>query len=186
MEVRRHGWDVSVICGPVRWFATLVVVIVGPVASFPPAPSYGYDTPATVVQLAHMAVPAATSSTTLTANPPIATSSRRSSPRVLPGVVRLVSGRFLAAKAGRARNKLRFDPRAGGDHTTFRRGPDGRVTHYQDWHQNPRNPNGFDPGRRFDGEGRAHGPVETPHMHERDGGITPRDDIDPGDLPPGY
>jgi hypothetical protein len=46
------------------------------------------------------------------------------------------------ARSGRGKNRLQFDPRAVGDHTTFRRGPDGRVTHYQDWHRNPQNPNG--------------------------------------------
>jgi RHS repeat-associated protein len=101
-------------------------------------------------------------------------------------LARLPTARQIAANAGRGSNPLRFDPRAGGDHTTFRRGPDGRVTHYQDWHQNPRNPNGFDPGRRFDGEGAAHAGVPTPHIHERGGSVTGRADIDPRDLPLGY
>ncbi|MCP9489713.1 MAG: polymorphic toxin type 24 domain-containing protein [Solirubrobacteraceae bacterium MAG38_C4-C5] len=92
----------------------------------------------------------------------------------------------LGAQSMRGKKRLKFDPRAAGDHTTFRRGHDGRVTHYQDWHRNPRNPNGFDPGRRFDGPGRAHGGVPTPHLHGHDDGISGRGDMDPRDLPPGW
>ena len=64
--------------------------------------------------------------------------------------------------------KLRPDTRAIGDHTTFRRNPStGRVEHYQDWIPNPRNPSGFDSGKRFDGVGKSHGGVDTPHVHPK-------------------
>ncbi len=92
----------------------------------------------------------------------------------------------VAARGGRGKNRMQFDPRAVGDHTTFRRGPDGRVKHYQDWHREPRNPNGFDKGRRFDGAGKPHSGVPTPHMNERGGGVTGRGDMKPSDVPRGY
>ena len=82
-------------------------------------------------------------------------------------------------RSGRGKNKLSFDPDAFGPHSTFRRGLDGVINHWQDWIPNPQNPNGFDPGNRYDGVGGSHeNPVTgidmpTPHVHdpEAPGGI---------------
>jgi hypothetical protein len=76
---------------------------------------------------------------------------------------------------------LSFDPNATGWHSTFRRGLDGAITHWQDWIPNPQNPNGFDPGMRYDGIGGSHTnsvtgiEVPTPHVHDPDfpGGVRP-------------
>jgi hypothetical protein len=96
------------------------------------------------------------------------------------------TARTLAAQAkkvctGRGKNKLRPDPAATGDHSTFRRNGDGRVKHYEQWGNNPRNPSGFDSVKRYDGEGAAHTnkvtgvDVSTPHVQSRDvpGGVRP-------------
>ena len=67
-------------------------------------------------------------------------------------------------KSGRGK-KLAPDPKAKGPHTTFKRDPSGKVTHYATYQPNSRNPSGFDEILRFDRIGKAHGGVPTPHVH---------------------
>ena len=67
-------------------------------------------------------------------------------------------------KSGRGK-KLAPDPKAKGTHTTFKRDPSGKVTHYTTFQPNSRNPSGFDEILRFDRVGKAHGGVPTPHVH---------------------
>jgi hypothetical protein len=68
----------------------------------------------------------------------------------------------------RGGNNLKPDPNATGDHSTFVRNPaTGKVTHYATYKQNPMNPSGFDELLRFDGIGRAHNGIPTPHMHAK-------------------
>ncbi|MDF2382472.1 hypothetical protein JMG10_13400 [Nostoc ellipsosporum NOK] len=64
--------------------------------------------------------------------------------------------------AGRAANKMKPDPEATGDHTTFERDQNGDIYKYQDWTKNPFNPTGFDDGKRFDG-GKPDGSADAPH-----------------------
>ena len=66
----------------------------------------------------------------------------------------------------RSKNKLKPDPDAQGAHTTFKRGPDGTIEHYATYEPNPRNPSGFDEVLRYDGVGKSHNNVPTPHIHE--------------------
>lgn len=93
----------------------------------------------------------------------------------------------------KGRNKLVPDPDAQGPHSVFRRGEDGRITHYEEFRpqSNPKNPNPWESTKRFDGEGKPHynkqtgEQVETPHMHDPmapDGVRSPT----PDELPKGY
>jgi hypothetical protein len=74
---------------------------------------------------------------------------------------------------------------ATGEHSLFRRGPDGTVTHYETRQPqtNPNNPNPWEFVNRFDGQGPAHNGVDTPHIHEADGSVRP---ANPDELPSGY
>lgn len=45
--------------------------------------------------------------------------------------------------------RFKPDPTAVGPHTTFRRGVGGKITGYQEWWPNPKNPTGFQRGKRF-------------------------------------
>jgi len=75
-----------------------------------------------------------------------------------------------------------------GDHTTFMTDEDGNVVKHQNWKYNPKNPNKFDPGNRFDLKGEPHYNkktkeyIETPHVRGKDipGGVRP---ATPDDLP---
>ena len=76
-----------------------------------------------------------------------------------------------AVSWGRGGQKLSPDPAAGGfPHSTFRRGPDGTVTHYVEWSPNARSPRGYDIAKRYDGVGGSHYDkasgtrVPTPHV----------------------
>ncbi len=74
-------------------------------------------------------------------------------------------------------------PEATGEHSTFKRDlKTGEITNYQTWEKSdPRNPNPFSPGKRYDGQGDGHfnkvtrEKVETPHVHDRSapGGVRP-------------
>ena len=66
----------------------------------------------------------------------------------------------------RSKNNLKPDPDAQGAHTTFKRGPDGTIEHYATYKTNPRNPSGFDEVLRYDGVGKPHNNVPTPHIHK--------------------
>ncbi|MBC9929137.1 DUF6443 domain-containing protein [Chitinophaga qingshengii] len=76
-------------------------------------------------------------------------------------------------KVGRSTNKLEPDQGAAGDHTTFQRDKDGNVYKYEEWKENPRNPNRFDNKKRFDGgtkegtPGTDHNKLPTPHMNQK-------------------
>ena len=83
-------------------------------------------------------------------------------------------------------NILGPDPNAIGPHTTRKFGPDGKLTGYQEWIPNPKNPTGFDAGRRVDLTGKPHTnkdgtKVPTPHVHEP--GEKDVESAKPGDLP---
>ena len=78
----------------------------------------------------------------------------------------LVKNNLSTPKGGRAVNNLKPELNASGDHSTFRTDATGRVTHYASWKPNPKNPTGFDVTYRFDGIGRAHNGVPTPHIHD--------------------
>lgn len=72
-------------------------------------------------------------------------------------------------------NQLQLDKNAQGDHSTFKRDANGNIYKYQEWKKNDRNPNGFDPGKRFDGgkpngtSGAPHNGIATPHINEKNG-----------------
>jgi RHS repeat-associated core domain len=55
-----------------------------------------------------------------------------------------------------------------GSHTSFKRDGNGDVYKYQEFTENPRNPNGFDAGRRFDG-GAGNGQPGAPHYNNKTG-----------------
>ena len=76
-----------------------------------------------------------------------------------------------AVSWGRGGQKLSPDPAADGfAHSTFRRGPDGTITHYAEWTPNARSPRGYDIAKRYDGVGGSHFDkgtgtrVPTPHV----------------------
>ncbi|WP_394829802.1 polymorphic toxin type 24 domain-containing protein [Pendulispora albinea] len=81
--------------------------------------------------------------------------------------------------AGKGANRLAPDPNASGAHSTFKRGPDGKVSNHAEYEPNPRNPSGFQEVKRVDVTGGAHrNPdgtvIDTPHVHEAGGrGVRP-------------
>jgi Bacterial toxin 24 len=76
------------------------------------------------------------------------------------------------------------DPNATGDHTVFERDENDRIRRYQTWYQNDRNPNGWDKGPRFRGDGGPHSGMEPPLYYEKGGGkAVPATD---NQLPTGY
>jgi hypothetical protein len=89
----------------------------------------------------------------------------------------------------RGDNKLKPDPKATGEHTTFKRDPvTGKVTGHQTWkpQTNPKDPKPWEPGPRTDVTGAPHHDkatgqtVPTPHTHEADGTTRP---AKPEELP---
>jgi RHS repeat-associated protein len=72
----------------------------------------------------------------------------------------------------RSDNKLHPDPDATGDHSTYDKDDNGNTYKHQEWNENSRNPNGFDPGKRFDG-GKKDGSPGAPHYDRRTGTNTP-------------
>jgi RHS repeat-associated protein len=74
---------------------------------------------------------------------------------------------------GRSANKLQPDKSAQGSHSTFKRDANGNIYKYQEWIKNDKNPNGFDPGKRFDGgkpdgsPGAPHNGLPTPHINQK-------------------
>ncbi|WP_094018612.1 hypothetical protein [Paenibacillus rigui] len=71
------------------------------------------------------------------------------------------SSNNLGAKAstgGKSKNNMKYDPDATGEHSTYKRDPNtGEITNWQEWiKSDPRNPNPFSPGKRFDGQGAGH------------------------------
>ena len=73
---------------------------------------------------------------------------------------------MLVHNSCRSTKKLKPDSNAQGAHSTFKRGPNGTVEHYATYKPNPKNPTGFDEVLRYDGVGKSHGGVPTPHIHE--------------------
>ena len=64
----------------------------------------------------------------------------------------------------RSKNKLKPNPNAQGDHSTFKYGKTGKIEHYATYKYNPKNPSNYDEVLRYDGVGRPHGGVPTPHI----------------------
>lgn len=69
----------------------------------------------------------------------------------------------------RSKNKLKPDPYAEGAHATFKYGVDGTIEHYAIYEPNPQNPTGFDEVLKYDGVGKEHGGIPTPHIHGANG-----------------
>ncbi len=75
---------------------------------------------------------------------------------------------------GRAKNNIKPDPRAQGDHSVFKRDPKtGKITNYRTYKKDPRNPKtGFDEVIGYDGIGAEHinkktGESLMPHVHDK-------------------
>ncbi|NML40134.1 hypothetical protein HHL17_23245 [Chitinophaga sp. G-6-1-13] len=76
-------------------------------------------------------------------------------------------------KTKRSTNKLEADQKADANHSTFLRDKDGNIYKYEEWKENPQNPNRFDTQKRFDGgakdgtPGADHHGLPTPHMNQK-------------------
>jgi hypothetical protein len=76
---------------------------------------------------------------------------------------------------------MKYDSRAEGPHSTFKIDQNGRVSGYQEWtpSRDARNPNAFEPAKRFDRDGKTHfdketgRDVPTPHIQEPGGKVRP-------------
>ena len=74
--------------------------------------------------------------------------------------------------AGRGSNHLAPAEDAVGEHSTFRRGDDGKISNYATYKTNSMNPTGYDEVKRVDIVGGSHknkqgDEVPTPHVHEK-------------------
>lgn len=105
-----------------------------------------------------------------------------------PGAAAAADATVVMARGG----GLQPDADAVGPHSTAKRDPKtGKVTRWQEWvpPTDSRNPNPFEPGRRYDGQGQPHfNPktgqrVPTPHVHDpaTPGGVRPPK---PEEIPP--
>jgi RHS repeat-associated protein len=74
-----------------------------------------------------------------------------------------------------SRKKLKPDPNATGNHSTFRKDPvTGEITHYETYKPqiNVKNPNAWEVEKRYDAKGKAHTnkflgeKIDTPHVHD--------------------
>ncbi|MBX2925906.1 MAG: hypothetical protein KF746_27165 [Chitinophagaceae bacterium] len=74
----------------------------------------------------------------------------------------------IEASKGKSKNHLSYDDKAEGDHSTFKRDDNNDIYKYQEWKENMRNPNRFDPGKRFDG-GKPDGSQGAPHVNKKTG-----------------
>lgn len=80
----------------------------------------------------------------------------------------------VASKPNRKPN-LKPDPDATGPHTTMKYNSEGKITNYEEWSVNPRNPSGFDSVKRVDTQYANPHPhmnkdgvkVYSPHVHEK-------------------
>ena len=99
------------------------------------------------------------------------------------------NGRISQAEAtrgsGKGSNHLKPNPNAEGDHSTFKKSPDGTTTNTATYKQNPKNPSGFDEVKRVDVKGGPHKnksgqEVSTPHVHEKGQEVRP---ARPDELP---
>ena len=105
-----------------------------------------------------------------------------------PGQAQEQSKPKVTDYSGKAKNKLLPDLNAVGDHTSFKRNGSGTITNYRTWQSNPRNPNGFDLVKGYDGVGNSHYNKVTgvnvypPHIHDKaiPGGVRP---AEPWEIP---
>lgn len=72
---------------------------------------------------------------------------------------------------GRGSNHLKPSPEATGDHSSFRRDSNGKITNITTYKVNDKNPTGFDEVKRIDITGSSHQngngkEIPTPHVHE--------------------
>lgn len=95
---------------------------------------------------------------------------------------RVMRGTDGAKRTGRGKNRVDPDPKAEGPHSVPKRDANGNVTGYTEFAPtDPRNPNPFEPVKRYDGTGREHTNsksgqvVPTPHVNEKatPGGVRP-------------
>ncbi|MBN3524652.1 polymorphic toxin-type HINT domain-containing protein [Paenibacillus apiarius] len=91
-------------------------------------------------------------------------------------------GNVVQKNTGKAKNFMKSDPQATGDHTVLKRDPKTQtVTNYETYKSNPLNPSGFDKVQRYDGIGKSHinkitkQNVPTPHVNGKSipGGVRP-------------
>ncbi|GGG85239.1 RHS repeat-associated core domain-containing protein [Paenibacillus radicis (ex Gao et al. 2016)] len=92
------------------------------------------------------------------------------------------AGKVVEKNTGKAKNFMKSDKEATGDHTVLKRDPKTKeVTNYETYKSNPRNPNGFDKVQRYDGIGKGHHnkltgkEIPTPHVNGKSipGGVRP-------------
>ena len=88
--------------------------------------------------------------------------------------VKTTSGsKATSSGKSKVKNKLKPDPNAQGDHSTFKRDPvTGEITSHETWTANPMNPTGFDGDLRLDTTGSPHmnpitGEQLMPHVHDK-------------------
>ena len=80
----------------------------------------------------------------------------------------------------RGKNNIKPGPSATGDHTSFKYDKNGTIQHYITDKVNPQSPTGFEWVKKYDGVGRSHGGVPTPHVVTREGVRSPYDWEIPG------
>jgi hypothetical protein len=89
------------------------------------------------------------------------------------------------AAGGRLKVMKPIQEANGTSHTTIKRDPKtGKVSNYETWEPNPKNPTGYDSQKRVDtqhAKPHSHGGVDTPHVHEK-GSKMPRPAL-PTELP---
>ncbi|WP_371811785.1 RHS repeat-associated core domain-containing protein [Brevibacillus sp. HB1.3] len=99
------------------------------------------------------------------------------------------TGEVVQKNTGKAKNFMKSDPKATGDHTVLKRDPKtNEVTNYETYKANPLNPSGFDKVQRYDGKGKGHinkvtkQNVPTPHVNGKSipGGVRP---ANPNEIP---
>ena len=92
-------------------------------------------------------------------------------------VSNLLSGKGMV-NSSRSTNKLEPNTGAQGDHSSIKRDGSGKTTNTATYEKNANNPSGFQEKKRVDVTGKAHGKVETPHVHEN-GNVRPakKDDL---------
>lgn len=79
---------------------------------------------------------------------------------------------------GKMKNALKPNKNAKGEHTSFKRDKQGNITNYRTYEYNKiyfnKNPKsgGFVKSKGYDGKGKPHNGVNTPHIHDYKSGIT--------------
>jgi hypothetical protein len=84
-----------------------------------------------------------------------------------------LASRAFNSEGGRGNNNLKPDPKAEGEHSTFRTNTKtGKTTNTATYEKNPKNPSGYQETKRVDVEGASHKSsktgkdIPTPHVHE--------------------